>query len=88
MIGDGRQPFLSVREVVAEQHYHALALLRCPSTLMQPGQAVRAVVTAQAKTNNATPTVFFRTLYPAGYDDNRNSAGTYDIPLVFTLSAP
>jgi hypothetical protein len=47
-----------------------------------------AFVTAQAKTNAGNPTVFFRTMYAAGYDDNGNSAGTYDLPLVFTLSAP
>jgi hypothetical protein len=52
------------------------------------GTSAASIVSAQAKTNNATPTVFFRTLYPAGYDDNRNSAGSYEIPLVFTLSAP
>jgi hypothetical protein len=47
-----------------------------------------SIVTAQAKTNSASPTIFFKTLYPAAFDDNRNSAGTYSIPLVFTLSAP
>ena len=47
-----------------------------------------SIVTAQAKTNGASPTIFFKTLYPAAFDDNRNSAGTYSIPLVFTLSAP
>jgi hypothetical protein len=47
-----------------------------------------SIVTAQAKTNSGAPTIFFKTLYPAAFDDNRNSAGTYSIPLVFTLSAP
>jgi hypothetical protein len=47
-----------------------------------------SVVTAQAKTNAGAPTIFFHTLYAAGYDDARNAAGSYSIPLVFTLSAP
>src|SRR5688500_4999545 len=36
-----------------------------------------SIVSAQAKTNAAAPTVFFRTLYATGYDDNGNSAGSY-----------
>jgi hypothetical protein len=47
-----------------------------------------SIVSAQAKTNAGSPTIFFKTLYPAAFDDDRNSAGSYSIPLVFTLSAP
>jgi hypothetical protein len=47
-----------------------------------------SVVTAQAKTNAGSPTIFFKTLYAANFDDDRNSAGSYSLPLVFTLSAP
>lgn len=46
------------------------------------------MVTNQAKTNGANPTVFFRTLYPNDYSDARNAPGTYSLPVVFTLSAP
>jgi hypothetical protein len=52
------------------------------------GTSAAAMVSAQAKTNAGAPTIFFRTLYPAGFDDARNAAGSYEIPLVFTLSAP
>ena len=47
-----------------------------------------AIVSGQAKTNAGSPTIFFRTLYAAAYDDPRNAAGTFTIPLVFTVSAP
>ncbi len=47
-----------------------------------------SVVAAQAKTNAGTPTLYFRTLYSADFSDNRNSVGSYAIPLVFTLVAP
>lgn len=47
-----------------------------------------AIVSAQAKTNAGAPTVFFRTVYDASFAANNNSAGTYSLPVVFTLSAP
>lgn len=47
-----------------------------------------AILSNQAKTNGANPTVFFRTLYPNDYSDARNAPGVYDLPVVFTLSAP
>ena len=47
-----------------------------------------AIVSGQARTNAGSPTIFFRTLYAAAYDDPRNAAGTFEIPLVFTVSAP
>ncbi|MGH7555886.1 MAG: hypothetical protein ACREMQ_23025 [Longimicrobiales bacterium] len=47
-----------------------------------------AIVTNQAKTNGASPTLFFRTHWAAAFDDPRNAAGTFTIPLMFTLSAP
>jgi hypothetical protein len=47
-----------------------------------------AVVTAQAKTNAGAPTVFFRTVYSSDFSANRNSVGSYSIPVVFTISAP
>jgi hypothetical protein len=46
------------------------------------------VVTNQAKTNAGAPALYFRTLYASDFSDNRNSVGTYSIPLVFTLIAP
>jgi hypothetical protein len=47
-----------------------------------------AIVSGQPKTNGANPTIFFRTLWAAAFDDPRNAAGVFTIPLVFTLSAP
>jgi len=47
-----------------------------------------AVVTAQARTNAGAPTLFFRTLYSSDFSSDKNAAGSYSIPLVFTLSAP
>jgi hypothetical protein len=40
------------------------------------------------RTNSGAPTLFFRTLYTADFADNANAAGSYSIPLVFTLIAP
>jgi hypothetical protein len=47
-----------------------------------------AVLATGAKTNAGAPTIFFRTLYPNDFGDNRNAVGTYDINLTFTLTAP
>lgn len=47
-----------------------------------------SVVTNQARTNAGSPTIFFRTLYSANFAMDNNAAGSYSIPLVFTLSAP
>lgn len=46
------------------------------------------VVTAQARTNGANQSIYFRTLYPDDFESARNAPGTYTIPLVFTLIAP
>lgn len=46
------------------------------------------VVTNQARTNAGAPTIFFRTLYSSDFAADKNAAGSYSIPLVFTLSAP
>ena len=47
-----------------------------------------SVVTNQARTNAGAPTIFFRTLYSSDFSADKNAAGSYSIPLVFTLSAP
>lgn len=47
-----------------------------------------SVVENQARTNNGLPTIFFRTLYSNDFSNDRNAAGSYSIPLVFTLTAP
>ena len=47
-----------------------------------------ADVTSGSKTNSGAPTLFFRTLYSSDFSANKNSAGSYSIPLVFTLIAP
>ncbi len=47
-----------------------------------------AVVSNQARTNAGAPTIFFRTLYPNDFSDDRNAAGSYSLPLTFTLTAP
>jgi len=41
-----------------------------------------------AKTNSASPSIFFRTLYPNDYGSDRVAAGAYAIDLVFTVAAP
>ena len=46
------------------------------------------IVTSQARTNAGAPTIFFRTLYSSDFSADNNAAGSYSIPLVFTLSAP
>jgi hypothetical protein len=46
------------------------------------------VTVNNARTNSASPTIFFRTLYPNDFSSDRNAAGTYTVALVFTLSAP
>lgn len=52
------------------------------------GNTAAAVVTNQARTNAGAPTIFFRTLYSSDFSANKNAAGSYSIPVVFTLSAP
>jgi hypothetical protein len=47
-----------------------------------------SVVTNQARTNAGSPTIFFRTVYSSDFSSDNNAAGSYSIPLVFTLSAP
>ena len=47
-----------------------------------------AIVSNQTRTNTGAPTIFFRTLYSSDFSSDRNAAGTYSIPLVFTLAAP
>ena len=47
-----------------------------------------ASVTTGTKTNGASPSLFFRTLYSADFSDDRNAAGSYSMDLVFTVSAP
>ena len=47
-----------------------------------------SVVTNQARTNASAPTIYFRTLYSADFSADKNAAGSYSLPLVFTLSAP
>lgn len=47
-----------------------------------------SVVNNQARTNAGAPTIFFRTLYSSDFSADKNAAGSYSIPLVFTLSAP
>jgi hypothetical protein len=46
------------------------------------------IVSNQARTNAGAPTIFFRTLYSSDLSANSNAAGTYSLPLVFTLTAP
>ena len=41
-----------------------------------------------AKTSSVTQNVFFKTQWVAGMGDPSNAAGTYTLPIVFTLSAP
>jgi hypothetical protein len=45
-------------------------------------------VSSGTKTNTGAPTIFFRTLFSSDFSANKNSAGSYSIPLVFTLIAP
>jgi len=47
-----------------------------------------AVLATGSKTNAGAPSVYFRTLYPNNFGDNRNSVGQYDINVTFTLTAP
>ena len=47
-----------------------------------------AIVSNQARTNAGAPTIFFRTIYVNDLSDPSNAAGDYEIPLVFTLTAP
>ena len=47
-----------------------------------------SVVTNQARTNSGAPSIFFRTVYSSDFSADKNAAGSYSIPLVFTLSAP
>jgi hypothetical protein len=47
-----------------------------------------ASIVSGARTNAGAPTVFFRTLYSNDFSSDRNAAGSYSIPLVFTLTAP
>ena len=47
-----------------------------------------AIVANQARTNAGAPTIFFRTVYVNDLSDASNAAGDYEIPLVFTLTAP
>lgn len=47
-----------------------------------------ATIATGVKTNSATPTLYFRTLYPNDYSDARVAAGSYSIGLTFTLTAP
>jgi hypothetical protein len=47
-----------------------------------------APVASGARTNGASPAIFFRTLYPADFGDDRNAAGSYSSNLVFTVAAP
>lgn len=52
------------------------------------GTSAASVVENQARTNAGAPTIFFRTLYTNDFSNDRNAAGSYSIPLVFTLTAP
>jgi hypothetical protein len=47
-----------------------------------------AIVSNQARTNAGAPTIFFRTVYSSDFSNDKNAAGSYSIPLVFTLAAP
>ncbi|HJQ55067.1 MAG TPA: hypothetical protein VJ825_14605 [Gemmatimonadaceae bacterium] len=48
-----------------------------------------ALVTSGAgATNGASPAVFFKTVWAAGFTQPSNAPGTYSLPIVFTLSAP
>jgi hypothetical protein len=47
-----------------------------------------AIVSNQDRTSSGTASIFFRTLYSSDFGDDRNAAGDYSIPLVFTLAAP
>jgi hypothetical protein len=46
------------------------------------------IVTNQARTNAGTAAIYFRTLYSSDLSSDRNAAGTYSLPLVFSLTAP
>lgn len=46
------------------------------------------MLTNQARTNAGAATIFFRTLYSSDLSSDSNAAGTYSLPLVFTLTAP
>jgi hypothetical protein len=46
------------------------------------------LVSNQARTNAGAASIFFRTLYSSDLSSDRNAAGTYSLPLVFTLTAP
>lgn len=47
-----------------------------------------SIVSNQARTNAGAPTIFFRTAYSSDFSSDRNAAGSYSIPLVFSLTAP
>ena len=46
------------------------------------------VVENQARTNAGAPTIFFRTTWLNDLSDASNAAGDYEIPVVFSLTAP
>ena len=47
-----------------------------------------SIVSNQARTNAGAPTIFFRTVYSSDFSSDKNAAGSYSIPLVFSLTAP
>lgn len=47
-----------------------------------------ATVDSGARTNNDSPSLFFRTVYSSDFAADNNAAGAYSLALVFTIAAP
>jgi hypothetical protein len=58
------------------------------STFVPIIAADATLASSETATDGTAAAVFFRTLYNANFSHSSNRPGTYDIPVVFTLSAP